>query len=214
MPIPVTDRASLIEAATDYMDRPDLEPEIPGFIALAEARFNHALRAREMEQSAVIAPAASSGAIPGDFLEWVAVTWEGDGRKARPAFTESNSPEATYRHRPGGDPQYFTVQGDTLAMVPAKAGKITLAYYAGVPALTEDASTNWLITKAPDAYLYATIAEAYLYMKAPDLVQAHLQLAVDALGAAGIKADTQKLARRPARTAEIQASVEAAARPN
>ena len=212
----ITDLASLQAAVLDYIARPDLADVVPGFIALAESHFNAILRAREMEAEASGGTAAMPVAamdLPIDFIEWLAVSWAGSGRTARPTFAEADSPEARFRHRPGGDPQYFTIRAGKVRMVPEKPGVVTLAYYAAIPPLTSDAPKNWLLAKAPDAYLYAVLAEAYLFQKDPAAVQAHTGLMLQVLSALGIKADTAKVAKRTGRSAEIQASAQAVERP-
>ncbi len=213
MPLSLQSRSDLAQAVIDYLDRPDLADACPAWIALAESRFNGALRAREMEAEAEIGQDAVQAPLPDDFLEWIALAWAGAGRTASPGFVETDSPEARYRHRPGGDPQYFTVSAGRIRLVPPKPGTIVLTYYRTIPPLAADDATNWLLARAPDAYLYATVAEAYIYQKAPDLAQAHLQLASQALGAAGLRADTQKLSRRSGRETEVAASAQAAVRP-
>ncbi|MBP2495296.1 hypothetical protein ABID82_002372 [Methylobacterium sp. PvP062] len=216
MAAPITDLASLQAAVLDYIARPDLVDAVPGFIALAESHFNAILRAREMEAEVSGGTAATPVAamdLPTDFIEWLAVSWVGSGRTARPTFAEADSPEARFRHRPGGDPQYFTIRAGKVRMVPEKPGVVTLAYYAAIPPLTSDAPKNWLLAKAPDAYLYAVLAEAYLFQKDPAAVQAHTGLMLQVLAALGIKADTAKVAKRTGRPAELQASTQAVARP-
>lgn len=213
----ITDFPSLRATVIDQMDRPDLDSVFPQFVALAESRFNAGLRAREMETAApvagTVAAPVTSAPLPASFLEWIDVEWAGSGRTARPTFVEPDSPEARFMHRPGGDPQFFTVLAGQVRVVPAKPGTILLTYYAQIPALTAAAPVNWLISKAPDAYLYAVLGEAYLYQKAPDLSQAHFALAVQAAQALGMKADNAKISRRPARQSEVAASTQARERP-
>jgi len=208
----ITDVTTLKAAVLDYLDRPDLADRIDAFIVLAEAGFNQALRASEMEATAEVAN-ADALPLPADFLEWISVGWTGVRGRAFPAFAEANSPEARYKHRPSGPPQYFTIVAQKVRVVPAQPGAIALTYYAAIPPLTAVNASNWLLAKAPDAYLYATLGQAYLFTKDPSAAQAHMTLSAQALGALTNKADTQKVAKRPARSAEIDASAQAAARP-
>lgn len=209
----ITDLASLKAAVLDYLDRPDLDAAFAGWVPLAESHFNAMLRAREMEAATAPSTLAAAADLPADFVEWIGVEWSGSGRTARPTFAEANSPEARFRHRPGGDPQYFTVQAGKVRMVPAKPGAIVLTYYAALPALGPDRPSNWLLARAPDAYLYGVLAEAYLYDKNAGAAQAHAALMLQVLQALGIKADTAKVGKRPSRAAEIEASQQAIRRP-
>lgn len=207
---PITSYATLQEAALDYLDRPDLAASIPGFVALAESRFNAGLRAREMEAMASLAGPVAAMPLPADYLEWIRVEWTGSGRTARPRYAESNSPEATFRYRPHGDPQAFTTLAGQVRLVPEKPGALTLFYYARIPALSNGSPSNWLLAAAPDAYLHATLAEAWLFERAYDLADKHIALMLATIAALGVKADAQKLARRQSRPAEKAAATGAA----
>lgn len=81
--------------------------------------------------------------------------------------------------RPAGRPRAFTIVGsipldDVNADVsiwpngldnpfiltgPSWGGPITLIYRQGLPPLSAETSVNWLLKKAPDLYLYATLLE-------------------------------------------------------
>jgi hypothetical protein len=39
-----------------------------------------------------------------------------------------------------------------------------LTYWAGVPALSDSATTNWLLTREPGVYLYGALIEASPYL--------------------------------------------------
>jgi len=61
-------------------------------------------------------------------------------------------------------PQWiYTVEGDTLYVAPAAVQTIRAAWYAKFAALSSDASTDYIITNAPQVYLYGMIAQGCLY---------------------------------------------------
>lgn len=57
----------------------------------------------------------------------------------------------------------YTVEGDTLYLAPENTGTVTAAWYAKFAALSSDSATDWIITNAPQVYLYGAIAQGCLY---------------------------------------------------
>jgi len=49
----------------------------------------------------------------------------------------------------------------------------TLTYYARIPALSVSATTNWLLTAHPDAYLYGALLQAAPYLRDNDALQVY-----------------------------------------
>lgn len=194
--------AELQTAVADYLARSDLTARVPDFITLAESRFNHSLRTRDMETSSSVTMTDGSGSLPSDYLEWISATWVGT-RTQDLHYAEPDSEEWRFRYRAGGDPSMFSIIAGTLKLKPVVTGNVTLVYYSSIPALASN-STNWLLTRAPDLYLYTALAESYIFTKNAVGAQAMLALADGALAAANLDADSNKVVRRPGRAAEAQ----------
>jgi hypothetical protein len=61
-----------------------------------------------------------------------------------------------------------------------------LLYFAKIPALSDAATTNWLLTDSPDAYLYGALVHSAPYLKDDARIQvwaALYQSAIDNLNA-------------------------------
>ena len=71
-----------------------------------------------------------------------------------------------------GQPKYFTVFGTEmeLAPTPDSAYTIEMVYRQNIPALATN-DPNWLLTLAPDIYLYGALLESAPYIKK----DAHIQ---------------------------------------
>ncbi len=71
-----------------------------------------------------------------------------------------------------GKPRYFTVFGDEieLAPTPDAAYTIEMVYRKSIPALASNAD-NWLLTLAPDLYLYGALLESAPYIKEDGRIQ-------------------------------------------
>jgi hypothetical protein len=66
-----------------------------------------------------------------------------------------------------GKPRFFTVAGGQFRFLPVPDSSYTgeLAYYAKLSKLSDSNTTNWLLTAAPDAYLYGTLMQAAPYLQ-------------------------------------------------
>lgn len=218
MAVEITDYPSLSAAFENYLARTDLTEFLPYFVRVTEAWLNRQLRTREMMATAgLLSVAGTPGyAIPGDYLEWIALQWSSAdlSRVQMLRYVEPDSPEFRHRFRPNGDPQYFTVLGDQVQTRSLQPGKVTLTYYRQIPALSTAAPTNWLLTKAPELYLYGVMAEAYRFQKDEARNQKWLADGMAFLQALMGQGDSQKTGGRPRRAAEDQAEATARDTPN
>jgi hypothetical protein len=154
----ISNYAELQTAVTSYLHRSDLTAMIPEFITLAEAKINRALRLRAMENIATGAVAASV-ALPTGFVEMIGLS----------ASVGSTTYALTYIPPSGinaanASARSYSIVGDSLYFVPSGSSQTyTLTYYKKFDALST--GINWLITNAPDVYMYATMLEAAPYIK-------------------------------------------------
>lgn len=194
----IANYTDLKASIADFLARSDLTLKASDFIVLAEARLNRALRAVEMQATASSTLASGAVAIPADYLEWISARWVG-ARTQDLAFAEPDSPEWRFRYRPNGDPQMFTILAGNIEVRPIVAGDVKLYYYQKIAALSDSVATNWLITKAPDLYLYTSLAEAHIYMKDEARAGEFLALAQTEAQKATIAADANKFKLNPSR---------------
>lgn len=153
--------AELQTACANWLSRIDLTARIPEFIAMAEAKFQRNLRLRQME-TRVTATAAEYMSLPTDYLEMRNIKLNTVPKVALklidPGFADAYYTAATDR------PLYYALQGNEVRLVPAPDSTYTVEidYFAKIPALSDSNTSNWLLTLAPDAYLYGTLLEALI----------------------------------------------------
>lgn len=162
----ISDYGSLLVDVGEYSDRDDIAHVLPRFIGLAEAKINRVLRVGEMEQTATVSIVDGEGALPADFLEARMVLGPAGQGLSSWSLQELNR---RYGDR-GGYPNAYAVVGSKLKVRPSATGDVTIDYYAAIPPLTPATPTNWLLEKAPDAYLYAIVEEVGIWEKNPDKV--------------------------------------------
>jgi hypothetical protein len=69
-----------------------------------------------------------------------------------------------------GTTRYYTIINGEFQLLPAPSGSVTytLRYYAKIPALSASNTSNWLLLKSPDLYLYSSLLGAEAYLKNDD----------------------------------------------
>lgn len=154
----ITDYASLQTAVGNWLHRSDLNTQIPDFISIAEVKLNRLLRLRAMENIAT-GTVAQTVSLPTGFVEMISLTVTVGGTTYPVTYippTQINSDSSTtYR---------YSLVGDNIYFVPIGSGEsYTLTYYKKFDPVSSGA--NWLITNAPDVYLYAALMEATPFIK-------------------------------------------------
>lgn len=162
-----------------WINRTDQTVQIRDFIALAEARFNRdgRLRVRDAVIQTSFSIADQRTSLPSDFGELINLNHSG----YQPPFPlESMTPqqlddELARWNGAQGPPRYYCIEGGQIEVAPIPNTTYTtdLTYYAKVPALSDSATTNWLLTVAPDIYLVASLIEAWRYVMNQEQVDAN-----------------------------------------
>ena len=150
----IEDRQTLFAAVVDMLDSPaGLEAQLPVLTQIVESRLNRLLDDPDME---VVSDATAAGyftALPDDFGEMVSIT-TGNGALQQMGPVEF----AGVDHTVSGPPRFYAIVNRSISFAPSNAtAPITMVYRRRIPALTDDASTNWLLQRAPDLYLYGLL---------------------------------------------------------
>jgi len=164
----VSNYTELKATIADFLNRTDLTSVIPTFITLAEADFNRRIRHYSMEARATAELNTQFFLPPADWLESIRFRLTGDG--TYPLELVSNSQLMDMRDNSNdaaGRPGYYVfVDGQfELFPTPSQAYTAELIYYAKIPALSDSATTNWLLTNHPDSYLYASLMHSAPYLQ-------------------------------------------------
>lgn len=179
----ISDYASLLVDAGEYAGKNDFAHVFPRLLGLAELKLNRGLRVADMEVTDTVTLTAGSGPLPADFLEAVEVK-NANGIPIRAVALQQQT--ASYMGR-SGIPAGYAIIGNAINVAPSADGDLTITYYGKIPALTPAAPTNWLLTKAPDVYLYALVTEIAIWAKDAEGASAAQQLMALALTGLGIQ---------------------------
>ena len=166
--------AQLQTEIANWLDRTDLTATIPTFIELAEANFNRVIRQPDMiTKNDSFSISSRYTTLPTDTLEIVRIVLD-----LTPVITlEYMTPEELSERRSyltgTGRPYYFTIIGGSTNQLevlrsPDQTYTASIIYYTRIAALTDAATSNWLLASHPDIYLFGTLVEAEPYLKNDD----------------------------------------------
>ncbi len=152
--------SQLVTELEAYLKRSDYTPRIPTFISLTEARLNRLLDDPEMEVRATTTGTGQYTVLPSDFKRMIGVSTGNDHELQQ----VSSSQITSFNQTNTGLPRKFAIADGAITFAPINnAAAITMLYVRRIPALSEANPTNWLLTLAPDIYLYGCLLQAHLF---------------------------------------------------
>ncbi len=169
-------------AVTEYLARDQdatLIARIPSFIQFAEAKFNRLLFTRQMEQRSTAVVDITQAEpqyilLPPDFQSMRRIKLKSTQPSVRLDYM---SPAQLDEYRSSiGDvadqPMFFTIFGTELELCPTPDQDyvVEMVYRQNIPSLSLN-PTNWLLTLAPDLYLYGALLESAPYIKEDGRIQ-------------------------------------------
>jgi hypothetical protein len=162
--------SELQTAITNWLRRggdTDLVTRAPELITLAEAQFNRTLRHRSMEVQTdlTLTSGTATIALPSDYIEARALVMQTSPKRVLSYVT----PTQLDRNWPSGStglPSEYTIIGSNIKLgkAPDSAYALELTYYQQIPALSDSATSNWLLTSHPDIYLYGALLQGAPYL--------------------------------------------------
>lgn len=188
--------SELQSAIADWLLRTDLTSVIPSFIDLAEAKFNRRIRDYRMVAQADATATDGYLSVPTDWLENIRFQLNTSPITTLEYVTPDQAAEELRLSGSGNArPRFFSMIGSNFQLVPTPDTSYTaeLTYYAKIPALSDSNTSNWLLTTAPDLYLYGTLMEAAPYLDDDQRIQTWGSLYEQGMNALQIESDRAKV---------------------
>lgn len=158
--------SDLITLAAATLNRTDLSDYVPSWVTMAEGQITDRLIAEGPVRQMM---GRSDATIDS---EYIAVPTDFEGAKAiylAPNYLPLDfiSPEEIVQRKTlypneSGDPKAFSVVGGELQFWPWNDGTFTgeMTYWKRIPALSASNTSNWLLVRRPDVYLYTTLIQS------------------------------------------------------
>ncbi|URC15509.1 tail tubular protein [Octadecabacter Antarctic DB virus 2] len=179
--------ATLQTAVADFLNRADLTATVPTFISLAEAGINRDLRHWKMEERAVAEVNSQYSAVPGDWLDTIRFSITSGTTSPLDLISQAELIERrSGNDNTGGKPCFYAMSSGQFEFFPTpdESYDAELIYHARIPALSDSNTTNFLLTEAPDVYLYGALVHSAPYLKEDPRAQtwaAFYKSAIDSL---------------------------------
>lgn len=153
---------NLKAAIADWLNRSDLTTQIVDFITLTEANIAADLKSSELVTTTTLTVDAQSKALPADFAGMVYIKIQGDYPPLD--YMTPDAFWAKYATYDASRPVCYTIQGNTIYFGGSPDQTYTADYsYIAQPNIATD-STNRILVRYPNLYLYGALAEAYSFL--------------------------------------------------
>ena len=161
--------SELKSAIADFLNRDDLDSVISTFISLAEADINRSVRHWRMEERSSGQQSAGDQymQIPADWVETIRMNVAGTSTTPinLASIATIIDKRAASNDEAGTPTLYAHVRGEfELYPTPVEDTDIELLYYKKLDALSDSTTTNWLLSEAPDVYLYGSLMHSAPYL--------------------------------------------------
>jgi hypothetical protein len=166
--VALTSYSALRSSIADWLNRDDLTSVIPDFISLAEAQIERRVPTQKMVKRANATIDTPFSALPSDFLSAKSLVLTSTAPVQALVFlTEDEIDSKKYVYRTTGKPIYFALVGNQIEVLPAPDTSYTaeLTYVATLAKLSDSNTSNWVLERHPDVYLYGSLLQAAPYLR-------------------------------------------------
>lgn len=122
------------------------------------------LEMQAVKSTTIIEDGEEFVSLPDDFISmrYVYVTTSSEKQTLRYATPE----DFVNSQLDSGDSMFYTMSGGQIRVKPtlAEDDVVEMGYYQDIPALDSDETTNWLLARNPQAYLYGSLSHLSVYL--------------------------------------------------
>jgi hypothetical protein len=166
--------AELKAAVASWLNRESITANVADFIRLAEAQMNREIKHWRGEVRDDLTISARYTDLPADFRTPIRLSVPtANGPRELEPVSQSEIVDLRYgSNDTAGVPQYYALSGGKIEVFPTPDETYTaqFIYRANLPALSDSNTTNWLLTEAPDAYLYGTLMQSAPWLREDERV--------------------------------------------
>ena len=157
----ITSYTNLQTAIAGWLHRDDLTDEIADFIALCEATLQVECKLVDLEGTATVTITAGVGTLPTDFVGMRSIYW--NDSLSQPLQYITPEQFDAMRSWGDGDTYFYTISGTTIRTSNTETGSAIMTYNARFVPLSGSNASNAILASYPDAYLYGSLAQGFIY---------------------------------------------------
>ncbi len=145
-----------------YTERSYSQGQVDTWLGLVEADFNIYFGPNHRAETSATITTNSSGiaSLPSGYTRFQSLSHATYGNLDLVSWGALNAFNPT---GVAGIPTKCAIQGTSLKVADVYEGSFTLNYEAVLAALSGSNTTNWLLTKAPNAYFFGVLAQSYAF---------------------------------------------------
>ena len=170
----ITNFTELKSTIADWLNRDDLTTVIPTFISLAEHQMERSVRHYKMIVRKAALLDTQYTDLPNDWLETIRVhLTSGDTHRLELVSLDDMVELREKSGNTSGRPRYYAHIGDTIEVYPTPDSSYDIEhmYYQKNFILSTGNTSNWLLDKAPDAYLSGALLAASPYLSEDERIE-------------------------------------------
>ena len=157
----LTTYLGLKDSIEAWSHRNDVASRLDDFIDLAESEMLKWIRIRDMETRATAVTSGRYLSLPSDFLEMRRLRMISGAQYFE---VLSSTPEGMYITQDSGMPKLYTVTSQVeFDRTPDSAYTVEMQYYGKPTALSATNTSNSILTKYPNIYLFGSLWALYLW---------------------------------------------------
>lgn len=158
----ISNYSELLNTLGRWTKRGDLDNDAADLVMMGEARLNRSLKLLQMEETATVTISSGNdyAALPTGMLEPIDFYYTDTEEQ----ITKVNKIDRQRYRYSSGKPSFYAVSKTLLFDCVANATYSPEMLFFKKWNIASD-TTNWLLTNAPDAYVYASLAEAIPFIK-------------------------------------------------
>ena len=159
--------SDLKTTVANFLNRSDLTSSMDDFIDLTEARLSRELYTR-FQHDRVTASTTSGDAfisLPTDLRQIETIRINSSPRKVLKYYSP-DSLDSNFTSSENGTPEGYTIVGQEIKLAPTPDSVLTLEmiYSKQIQALSDSNTSNMILTRHPDVYLYGCLHHASAFL--------------------------------------------------
>ena len=159
--------SDLKTTVANFLNRSDLTNSMDDFIDLTEARLSRELYTR-FQHDRVTASTTSGDAfisLPTDLRQIETIRINSSPRKVLKYYSP-DSLDSNFTSSENGTPEGYTIVGQEIKLAPTPDSVLTLEmiYSKQIQALSDSNTSNMILTRHPDVYLYGCLHHASAFL--------------------------------------------------
>ncbi len=177
-----------------WLNRADLEDNIPDFITLADAQIARDVRHWKGEISATATLDSQTVALPTYWVETIRLTIADNKDPLSLVSMFDMHKMRAANGNATGEPKYYAHSAGNFELYPTPGDSYTgsLIYYARPIPLGPTQDSNWLLEYAPDVYLYGSLVQSAPFLHHDERLPTWAQLYAAAVQRLNAESDAAK----------------------